>query len=111
MVDAHVFFIEFSVSTRPAGSRPPIVVREYGLAQTSLSWSNRGGRKVMSLDHWELLLRGANSEAVVIQIVRDYLAQLAPDDYERLPFDCRPRVATGADVYQWAVHLTRCELK
>ncbi|SRR5712692_4900387 len=65
----------------------------------------------MSLDNWELLLRGANSEAVVIQIVRDYLAQLTPDDYEKLPSDCRPRVATGADVPQWAVHLTRCELK
>jgi hypothetical protein len=70
------------------------------------------GIRMPAVDSSLSLIRTAQSVGAVIQIVNEYLAQLTPDDYEQLPFDCRPReLTTGQEVSEWAVHLTRCELK
>jgi hypothetical protein len=60
-----------------------------------------------SFDIWS-----AGSEAAVIELLRGYLAQWTPAELAQLPEDCRPvNVPDSEAVSQWAVHLTRCELK
>jgi hypothetical protein len=64
------------------------------------------------LEHWQRAIRSASSESVVINVLRDYMAQWTPGELAQLPEDCRPGSLLDAEsVSQWAVHLTRRELK
>jgi hypothetical protein len=64
------------------------------------------------LEHWQRAIRSASSESVAIDALRDYMAQWTPGELARLPEDCRPGPLLDAEsVAQWAVHLTRSELK
>jgi hypothetical protein len=55
---------------------------------------------------WASLLARADSEADVVGVVRDFVAQLTPDELVRLPKDFRPgRFGDGEDVADFALNV------
>ena len=57
---------------------------------------------------WQQRLRDAESEAEVVEVVRDFLATFSPYDLARLPSQLRPgRVVDGGDVNDYAFTLVR----
>jgi hypothetical protein len=61
---------------------------------------------------WQSRLNAAQEPDEVVTIARDFLARLSPEEYSRLPDDCRPRKLVDADdVVDYAVTLVRrsCE--
>lgn len=57
---------------------------------------------------WQDRLDAANSEGDVASVVRDFLAQLSPQDISRLPPDCRPgKFVDAEDVTAYGFTLMR----
>lgn len=57
---------------------------------------------------WQDRLDAANDEGEVVSVVRDFLAQLSPQDLCRLPLDCRPgKLVDGEDVTSYGFALMR----
>lgn len=57
---------------------------------------------------WQDRLDAANDEAGVVGVVRDFLAQLSPQDLSRLPPECRPgKVVDAEDVTSYGLALMR----
>jgi hypothetical protein len=69
----------------------------------------RGSRRVTAVS-WQDRLEAADSESDVVQIARDYMATLDPDEVGILPGSCRPRkLITANDVSSYAFDLVRYE--
>jgi len=57
---------------------------------------------------WQDRLNLAKSEAEVVSVVRDFAAQLSPQDISRLPPECRPpKFMDAEDVTSYSVTLMR----
>lgn len=57
---------------------------------------------------WQDRIDAANDEAEVVGVVRDFLAQLSPQDISRLPAECRPgKMVDGEDVTSYGFTLMR----
>lgn len=77
---------------RPMTTRPLII---WGY-QMPLSWQDR--------------LDAANDEAQVISVVRDFVAQLSPQDISLLPAECRPgKFSDAEDVASYGFALMRSD--
>lgn len=58
---------------------------------------------------WTDRLGSAQSEAEVVEIVREYLALVSPEEFASLPMACRPaKIVDGADISAYAFELVRC---
>jgi len=59
---------------------------------------------------WQEKLDGAGTEAEVVEVARDYVATLDPQEVAALPEPCRPRkLLTANDVSSYAFDLVRYE--
>ena len=59
---------------------------------------------------WQEKLDGAETEAEVVQVARDYVATLDPQEVASLPAPCRPRkLLTANDISSYAFDLVRYE--
>ena len=65
-----------------------------------------------SPSRWQPLIQAAASEDAVVDLVKEYLASWTPEEIDSLPRGCRPgQINNREDVSEWAVVLTREELK
>lgn len=57
---------------------------------------------------WQGRLEAAASREDVVDVARDFLALVTPEEAARMPVDCRPvKLVDGEDVANYAVTLTR----
>jgi hypothetical protein len=57
---------------------------------------------------WQGRLNSASTEAEVVDVVRDFMAQVSPYDLARLPEECRPRKMVDAnDITSYAFAIVR----
>jgi hypothetical protein len=57
---------------------------------------------------WQGRIRDARSRGEVVQVARDFVAQLSPAEVDRLPVECKPRaIETEADLQEYALLLAR----
>lgn len=57
---------------------------------------------------WQGRLAAATSREGVVDVARDFLAQVGPEEVARMPLDCRPgKLVDGEDVANYAVTLAR----
>jgi hypothetical protein len=57
---------------------------------------------------WQGRLEAATSREGVVDVARDFLALVTPEEVARMPVDCRPvKLVDGEDVANYAVTLTR----
>jgi hypothetical protein len=57
---------------------------------------------------WQERLSGATTEAEVVSVARDYVAQFTPEEIGHLPEPCKPtKIVDGADVSEYALTLMR----
>jgi hypothetical protein len=57
---------------------------------------------------WQGRLAAASSREDVVDVARDFLALVGPDEVARMPVDCRPaKLVDGEDVANYAVTLAR----
>ena len=69
----------------------------------------RGNRRIVAVS-WQDRLEAADSESDVVQVAKDYVATLDPDQVALLPGSCRPRkLLTANDVSSYAFDLVRFE--
>ena len=70
---------------------------------------HKWGQASAPLDDWRSLIREAQHEEDVIQLVRDHMARWSPEELARLPEECRPaRIRDADDISQWAYVLASC---
>ena len=71
------------------------------------SESLKFGRTIRSLG-WQGQLEQADTPEAVLNVARDYLAQISPEEVGELPEDCRPaRMVDAEDLAIYAVTLAR----
>jgi hypothetical protein len=64
------------------------------------------------LDRWQPRIKNARSAQAIVAVMREYVSSWTPEQVAQLPADCRPSADLDVQaVSQWAVELTRCELK
>jgi hypothetical protein len=69
----------------------------------------RGNRRIAA-PSWQDRLEAADTEWDVVQVAKDYMATLDPEQVALLPGSCRPRkLITGNDVSSYAFDLVRYE--
>ena len=69
----------------------------------------RGSRRIGAVS-WQDRLEACDSESDVVQVAKDYMATLDPEEVALLPDTCRPRkLITGNDVSSYAFDLVRYE--
>jgi len=57
---------------------------------------------------WQGRLASANTRESVVDVARDFLAQVGPEEIARMPADCRPgKLVDDDDVANYAVTLAR----
>lgn len=57
---------------------------------------------------WQDQLSGATTEAQVVDVARDYLAQFTPEEIGALPDPCQPRkIVDAQDISEYALTLVR----
>lgn len=57
---------------------------------------------------WQGRLAAATSREAVVDVARDFLALVGPEEVARMPVDCRPvKLVDGEDVANYAVALAR----
>jgi hypothetical protein len=57
---------------------------------------------------WQGRLEAATSREDVVDVARDFLALVTPEEVARMPVDCRPgKLVDGEDVANYAVMLAR----
>lgn len=68
--------------------------------------SRRGAPRTVT---WTDRLGAAQSESEVVDVVREYLALVSPEEFASLPQACRPpKIVDGADITSYAFELVRC---
>ena len=70
------------------------------------------GRFQSPVGLWPQVLDDATTEHELVNIVREYLATLGPDEITRLPADCRPgKISDGEDIGDFAFRLATAHLE
>ena len=72
---------------------------------------HRGAGDMTAVQHWQQVIRQAQTETALVVAIRDYLGSLPGDGLSRLPESVRPlEVATADDIATLNVMVVRAEL-